>query len=179
MLLQRRDAELSDRDKVVGLFVYPGDELLGTSLVLDEIDTFIYMFGKSNDGHKIMVDKNTIIAISGTAKIPTWRCGIYIREILESLRDEIKTVYSPSVFEPEMMRKELGETVHIFYANFRYDFQLIDYSIEGIQPKAKRFKLTQDQDALRRAIASTKYGTRRPFNFKNHEEYNERLEVKE
>lgn len=165
--------------KVVGLFVYPGDELLGTSLVLDEIDTFIFMFGRSKKGHKINVDKNTIIAISSQAKIPPYRCGIYIREILESMKDEIKTVYAPSVFEPEMMRKQLGQTIHIFYANFRYKFQLIDYSVEGVQPTPKRIKISDEQDQIRKRIASDKYGKVEKFTFRQNEEYYEREEEKE
>ena len=162
--------------KTIGLFVYPGDELLGTSTVLDDIDTFIYMFGKSKKGHKVHADKNTIIAISSEAKIPPYRCGIYIREILENMRNDIKTVYAPSIFEPEMMRQQLGKTIHVFYANFRYNFQLIDYSIEGVQPKSEKIILTKDQDILRREIALKKYGNRRPFEFKPHEEYNSRKE---
>lgn len=165
---------MSEGSKVIGLFVYPGDELLGTSIVYDEIDTFIFMFGKSKKGHRTTVSKNTIIAIGSSAKIPPYRCGVYIREILESIREDIKTIYAPSVFEPEMMRQELGRTIHVFYANFKYDFQLIDYSIDGIQPSPTRIKLTDDQDVWRRAMASNKYRTRHPFNFKNHEEYNHR-----
>ena len=161
---------------IIGVYAYPGDELMGTSLKLEEIDSFVFLFGKGNNANAHN-SRNTvaIIPVNNPKTIP-WRAGGRMQEVVEDKVEKGDTVYAPSVFEPDEYRRELAVAMQRVWALQNYNFTLIDYTLKGNHPSAKRVILTPVQDKVRFYDKQIKYGSPARLQFRKFEEYNIRQE---
>ena len=162
-----------DENRVICITTYPGDEFLGLSSKLEEVDVFFHIFGRGPYKAKAQNSQDSIVLIVSDyyQGLPPYRVGILMNEALESLVKKGDTVYVPSVFEPDKYRREMGRSLQVLLTRRHYDFNIIDYSIDGIQPKAQRVKIVNDE---REELAKDKYGSPVRLSFKPFEEFSKR-----
>ena len=139
---------MGEKNRVIGLYAYPGDELLGTFSRLDEIDESYYLFNRSPEtGARIKPSAGNVVIIDSprSRKPFPWRCGAMLQEALSKRISEGDTLFVPAFSERDEMRQAVMKTAQRIYAKMNYKITIIDYSIKGTMPKCVRLKITGDE----------------------------------
>ena len=161
---------------VIGVYTYPGDELIGTFTKLDDINEQYYLFPRDPvSGARNKPESGVIVVIDTprSRKPFPWRCSSMMQEALESRVSPGDIVYSPAITEKEEMRQQVAKAVHRLWVRRDYDFTIIDYSVFGVQPTAKKTAILSKMRDEREDLRQELYGFRE-LKFRKSEEFHKR-----